>query len=86
LLPAINLHYEVAVACVDFIGNRGGVLLGTPNKDSYSISSISSSMVAKRKSRIEGDISVSYDVPDNMMEMPIFFHRFRCVLDLVLER
>jgi dihydroxyacetone kinase len=42
-----------------------GVLIGTPNKDSYSGTSISSSMVAERKSRI-GDESASYVVPDDV--------------------
>jgi len=39
------------------------VLLGTSNRDSYFGSSISSSMVAKRESRLEGDVSASYVVP-----------------------
>jgi hypothetical protein len=41
------------------------VLLGSPNKDSYSRSSNPSPMVAERKSRIEGDESVSYTVSDD---------------------
>ena len=41
------------------------VLLGTPNMDSYSGSSIPSSMVAERKSRIEGDEFVSYTMSDD---------------------
>ena len=48
------------------------MLLGTPNKDSYSGTSISSSMVTERKldiqhdeSRVGGDESVAYVVPDD---------------------
>jgi len=44
---------------------REGVLQGTSNGDSYFRSSISSSMVAKRESRLEGDVSASYVVPDD---------------------
>ena len=44
---------------------RGGVLLGASNEDSYSESSISSSLVAKRKSRFEGDESISYVALDD---------------------
>jgi hypothetical protein len=42
-----------------------GVLLGTPNKDSYSGTSISSLMVTERKSSIGGNESASYVVPDD---------------------
>ena len=41
------------------------MLLGAPNKDSYSGSSISSLMVAERKSRFRDDESASYIVPDD---------------------
>ena len=41
------------------------MLPGAPNKDSYSGSSISSSMVAERKSRFRDDESASYIVPDD---------------------
>ena len=44
---------------------REEVLLGASNGDSYFGSSISSSMVAKRESRLEGDVSASYIVPDD---------------------
>ena len=44
---------------------REEVLLGASNGDSYFGSSISSSMVAKRESRLEGDMSASYVVPDD---------------------
>jgi hypothetical protein len=44
---------------------RGCVLLGAPNVDSYSRSSISSSLVAERISRLEGDESASYAAPDD---------------------
>ena len=44
---------------------REEVLLGTSNRDSYFGSSISSSMVAKRESRLEGDVSASYVVLDD---------------------
>lgn len=44
---------------------RGGILLGTPNKDSYFGLSILSSMVAERKSKIKGDEFAFYVVPDN---------------------
>ena len=36
-----------------------------PNEDSYSWSSISSSLVTERNSRLEGDESASYATPDN---------------------
>ena len=39
--------------------------MGSPNEDSYSESSISSSMVVERKSRFQGDESTSYFVPNN---------------------
>jgi hypothetical protein len=42
-----------------------GVLLGTPNADSYSGTSISSSMVTERKSSIGGNEYASYVVPDD---------------------
>ena len=37
-------------------------------------------IVAKRKSRIRGDETTIYVVP-NVMQLSIFFHRFRCILD-----
>jgi hypothetical protein len=43
---------------------RGGVLLGAPNEGSYS-ASISSSLIAQRKSRFECDESASYAAPDD---------------------
>ena len=69
-----DCHDEIAVARVDFIGRQPicglvsateGVLQGASNGDSYFGSSISSSMVAKRESRLEGDVSASYIVPDD---------------------
>ena len=44
---------------------REEVLLGTSNRDSNFGSSISLSMVAKRESRLEGDVSAFYIVPDD---------------------
>jgi hypothetical protein len=41
------------------------MLLSTPNEGSYSKLSISLLMVVERKSRIEGDKSAIYDVPDD---------------------
>jgi hypothetical protein len=43
----------------------GGALLGAPNVDSYFGSSISSSLVAERISRLEGDESASYVAADD---------------------
>ena len=42
-----------------------GVLLGTPNEDSYIGPSVSSLMAMERKSRIEGNESASYIVPND---------------------
>ena len=44
---------------------RGGVILGAPYENNDSGSSISSSVVAKRKSSFEGDKSASYVIPDD---------------------
>ena len=44
---------------------REGVLLGASNGDNYFGSSISSSMVTKRESRLEGDVSAFYVVLDD---------------------
>ena len=44
---------------------RGGVLLGAPYEDNDSGSSISSSVVAERKSSFEGDKSASYVISDD---------------------
>jgi len=46
--------------------------MGTPNKDNYSGSSISPSMVAKRKSRIEDNEYVSYVIVPNDVTIDIF--------------
>lgn len=64
---------EVIVIGVDFLlaedqfvaSTLRVVLLGSPNKDSYSRSLNPSPMVAERKSRNEGDESVSYTVSDD---------------------
>ena len=44
---------------------RGGVLLGAPYEDNDSGSTISSSVVAERRSSFEGDKSASYVIPDD---------------------
>ena len=44
---------------------RGGVLLGAPYEDDDSGSTISSSVVAERRSSFEGDKSTSYVIPDD---------------------
>jgi hypothetical protein len=55
------------------------VLLGAPYEDSDTGSSISSSMVAERKSRSQGDESASYVIPiDATADI---LQRFRCVSD-----
>ena len=44
---------------------RGGVLLGASYEDNDSGSTISSLVVAERKSSFEGDKSASYVIPDD---------------------
>ena len=57
---------SISSADDQFVASAGRVvLLGTPNMDSYSGSWIPSSMVAERKSRIEGDEFVSYTMSDD---------------------
>jgi hypothetical protein len=66
------------------------VLLGTPNEDNYSGSSISSWVVTERKSRIESNGSASYVVLD--MQLSMIFYTIGVLLSihmrfgLVLER
>ena len=70
-----DCHDEIVVAGVDFIGRRlicGLYLQGrgasrSPNEDSYSESSISSSMVVERKPRFQGDESASYVVLNDVI-------------------
>ena len=45
--------------------SKGRDVSGTSNEDSYSASSISSSMVTERKSSSRGNDSASYVVPDD---------------------
>ena len=83
-----DCHDEIAVARVDFIGRQPicgllsateGVLQGASNGDSYFGSSISSSMVAKRESRLE--VMCLHPILYPTMQLSIFFHRYKCVLD-----
>ena len=82
-----SLHASILLADDQFCGHylqREGVLLGTPNEDSYIGSSISSLMAVERKSRIGGNESASYFVfndvtVDILSSMQICF-------GLVLER
>ena len=69
-----DYHDEIVVTSIDFIGRRpicGHYLQGKgsfwdpPYEDSDSGSSISSSVVAERKSSFEGDKSASYVIPDD---------------------
>lgn len=70
-------QFEVII-CV-----RERVFLGTSREGSYSGTSISSSMVIERKSRIGGDKSASYVVPDDATtDIDVFWTRFK-TLDLV---
>jgi hypothetical protein len=55
------------------------VLLGAPNEDSYSGSSISSSLAAERKSRLESDEFASYAIPDDATTDILL--SIQCVLD-----
>jgi hypothetical protein len=58
---------------------RGGVLLGASNEDSYSESSISSSMVMEINQGLE--VMTLHPMWYPTMQLLIFFQRFRYVLD-----
>ena len=68
-----DCHDKIVVTSIDFIGRRpicGLYLQGegsfwTPYEYNVSGSLISSSMVAERKSRFEGDKSASYAIPND---------------------
>ena len=66
------------------LSTKRGVLLGTPNEDSYIGPSVSSLMAMERKSRIEGNESTSYDVSNNATVNILSSTHIR--FGLVLER
>jgi hypothetical protein len=60
------------------------VLLDAPNEDKYSGSSISSPLVAEKKSMFEGDESASYATPDDAAAN--IFSSIQMCFGLVLKR